>query len=56
MDKTGGTLYYLPDRVHRSVVATIVLHNIYIDHNLIWQIDPIEQGSIIAADVHPLTQ
>ena len=53
MDKTGGTLCYLPDRVCRSVVATMVLHNICIDHNLIWQIDPIEQESIIAADVHP---
>ena len=53
MDKTGGTLCYLPDRVCRSVVAEMVLQNNCIDHNLIWQIDPIEQESIIAADLHP---
>ena len=29
IDKTGGTLCYLPDRVYRSVVATMVLHNIW---------------------------
>ena len=56
MAKTGGTLCYLPDRVCSSVVATMVLYNIYIDHNLKWQIDPIEQECIITADVYPLTQ
>ena len=55
MDKTGGTLCYLPDCIYRSVVATMVFHYICIDYNLIWQIDLIEQGSIIATHVHPLT-
>ena len=49
MDKTVGTLCYLPNRACRSVVATMVSHDICIDHNLIWQIDPIEQESIITA-------
>ena len=56
MDITGGTLCYLPERVCRSFVATMVLHNNSIDHNLICQIDPIEQESNISADVHPRTQ
>ena len=34
MDKTGGTLCYSPERVCRMVVATMVLHNICIDHGL----------------------
>ena len=53
MDRTGGTLCYSPERVCRLVVATMVLHNICIDHNLIWQIESIGQESSIAADVHP---
>ena len=50
MDKTGGKLCYLRERVCGSVVATMVLYNICIDQKLIWQIDLIEQESIIAAD------
>ena len=53
MDRTGGTLCYSPERVCRLVVATMVLHTICIDHNLIWQIESIGQESSIAADVHP---
>ena len=34
MDKTGGTLCYSPERVCRLAVATMVLHNICIDHGL----------------------
>ena len=34
MDKTGGTFCYSPERVCRLAVATMVLHNICIDHGL----------------------
>ena len=37
MDKTGGTLCYSPERVCRLAVATMVLHNICIDHGLNWE-------------------
>ena len=37
MDKTGGTLCYSPEQVCRLPVATMVLHNICIDHGLQWE-------------------
>ena len=37
MDRTGGALCYNPDRVCRLVVATMVLHNICIDHGISWE-------------------
>ena len=37
MDKTGGILCYSPPRVCRLVVATMVLHNICIQHGLQWE-------------------
>ena len=39
MDKTGGSLCYSPERVCRLVVATMVLHNICIQHGLQWEIE-----------------
>ena len=48
MDKTGGTLCYYPERVCRLAVATMVLHNICIDHGLQWENDVItEEDDII---------
>ena len=35
MDKTGGTLCYSPEKLCRIIIATIVLHNLYIDHGLL---------------------
>ena len=37
VDETGGTLCYSPERVCRLAVATMVLHNICIDHVLQWE-------------------
>ena len=39
MDKTGGSLCYSPGRVCRLVVATMVLHNICVQHGLQWEIE-----------------
>ena len=39
MDKTGGALCYSPGRTCRLAVATMVLHNICIDHGLQWETD-----------------
>ena len=50
MDKTGGTLCYSPERVCRLAVATMVLHNICIDHGLQGEVDFVKQeDEIIAA-------
>ena len=37
MDRTGGALCYIPDRVCRLVITTMVLHNICIDHGISWE-------------------
>ena len=37
VDKAGGTLCYFPERVCKLAVATMVLHNICIDHGLHWE-------------------
>ena len=36
MHRTGGILCYTPERVCRPVIATMVLHNICIEHGLQW--------------------
>ena len=49
MDKTGGSLCYSPGRVCRLVVATMVLHNICIQHGLQWEIESpvgVEEGEV----------
>ena len=50
MYKTGGTLCYSPERVCRLAVATIVLHNICIDHGLQWENDVITEDIIDPPD------
>ena len=37
MHRTGGTLCYVPDRLCRLVIATMVFHNICIEHGLQWE-------------------
>ena len=34
MDKTGGTLYYTPERVCKLVISTMIPHNICVKHGL----------------------
>ena len=46
-DKTGGTLCHSLERVCRMVVATMVLHNICIDHSLQLETDITAEDDII---------
>ena len=39
MDKTGGTLCYSPERCCRIIIATMVLHNLCINHGLLIEIE-----------------
>ena len=66
MHRTGGTLCYNPDRVCRLVIATMVLHNICINHSISWEseilpeiedihdgisIDPVSSGQLVRQSV-----
>ena len=39
MDNTGGTLCYSPERCCRIIIATMVLHNLFINHVLLTEIE-----------------
>ena len=49
MDKTGGTLYYTPERVCKIILATMLLHNMCINHGLLTDIDIDEE---LTLDIH----
>ena len=51
MDKTGGTLCYTPERVCKIILATMLLHNMCINHGLSTVIDIIKEHSL---DIDPL--
>ena len=39
MDKTGGTLWYNPEKCCRIIIATMVLHNLCIDNGLLAELE-----------------
>ena len=39
MDKTGGTLYHSPEKCCKIIIATMVLHNMCIDHGLLTELE-----------------
>ena len=54
MSQTGGSLCYSPEIICHLVVATMVLHNICIQHGLHWKIespDGVEEDEIILLGV-----
>ena len=39
MDKTGGTLCYSPENFFKIIIATMVLHNLCIDHGILTELE-----------------